>query len=309
MVKTNELLSIEAQDYHAAPGCSASLLDQVSISAAHAKAYLDGELREESDAMSLGTLCHRAVFEPDTLTDDSVCLQPETIWIHKDRVHGKKPLKSAVPVLTDAGSEKTDGDNIEVLWSGQISECKQWVKDNAGGRPTVDAREWKKALRIRDNAHRDGTVRALLTGGFAEQALFVEDDAGTLRKSRFDYITAGGNVIPDLKTCRSAHPDKFEKAIEVNRYFQRAAFYIDNANLAGLSKDTFVFICVETAPPYLVAVYQLDDFVLDAGRTLYRRDLQLYRNCMESGKWPGYHEGIRQIGLPSYTIKKLEEIL
>ncbi len=307
-MKTNELLSIEAKEYHAAPGCSASLLDQVSISPAHAKAYLDGELHEESDALSLGTLCHRAVFEPDTLTADSVCMQPDAIWIHKDRVHGKKPLKSAIPVLTDAGGEKYDGDNIEVLWSGQITECKQWIKDNAAGRPMVDAREWKKAVRIRDNAHRDSTVRALLTGGFPEQALFVEDGAGTLRKSKYDYITTSGNVVPDLKTCRCAHPDKFEKAIEQHRYFQRAAFYIDNANLAGLNKDTFVFICVETAPPYLVAVYQLDDFVLDAGRKFYQRDIQIYRNCIESGRWPGYHEGIRQIGVPSYLMKQLEAI-
>jgi hypothetical protein len=256
--------------------------------------------------MQLGTLCHRAIFEPDTLTEDSVCFQPETVWIPIERA---QKLKSAVPVLNDAGNANTDGGNIEVQWNGQLSECKEWLKNNANGRAIVDAREWKKAVRIRDNAHSDSTVRALLSGGLAEQSLLVEDDHGTLRKSRFDYITTGGNVIPDLKTCRSAHPDKFERAIMDRQYFQRAAFYIDNANLAGLSKDTFVFICVETAPPFLVACYQLDDLVLSAGRTLYQRDLQLYRNCVDTGRWPGYHQGVREIGLPSYAMKQLEEII
>lgn len=304
-MKTNELLSIEAKEYYAAPGCSASLLDQMSISAAHGRAWLDGELTEDSDALSLGTLCHRAIFEPDTLTEDRVCFQPDSIWITKER---KAKLKSAVPVLNDAGNEIIDGDNIRVAWSGALTECKDWIKLRANNRPMVDALEWKKAVRIRDNAHRDGTVRALLSGGYAEQALFVEDAQGTLRKSKFDYISTAGNAIPDLKTCRSAHPDKFEKAIAERRYFQRAAFYIDNANLGGLNKDTFVFIAVETAAPFLVAVYQLDDMILDAGRTLYNRDLQLYRNCVESGKWPGYHDGIKVIGLPPYMQKQMEAL-
>lgn len=292
----NELHSFDAHEYLKAPGVSATMLEYLRISPAHLRSYIDGEMKEESDAMQLGTLAHRAIFEPDTITEDSVCFQPDTAWIHKDRA---AKLKSAIP------TGNIDGDKIEIHWSGQITECREWVKDNAAGRPIVDAREWKIAVRIRDNAHKDGTVRALLTGGNSEQSLLVEDDHGTLRKSKFDYITTAGNVIPDLKTCRSAHPDKFEKAIENMGYFQRAAFYVDNANLAGLSKDTFVFICVETAPPYLVACYQLQDEVLQAGRMIYQRDLQQYRNCVETGRWPGYHQGIREIGLPPYTMKKL----
>lgn len=302
-MKTNELLSLEAKDYYAAPGVSASMLDKIRISPAHLKAYMDGELSEESDALNLGTLCHRAIFEPDTLTAESVCMQPETIWIPKER---RAKLKSAVPALTDAGREKVDGDKAEILWNGQISECKEWVTLNAAGRPVVDAGEWNKAVRIRDNAHRDGTVRALLSHGYPEQALFVEDGAGTLRKSKFDYISTAGNCIPDLKTCRSAHPDKFEKAIENLHYHIRAAYYLDNAELAGLKKDTFVFICVETAPPFLVACYQLCDEAVEFGRRLYQGDIQLYRNCVESGRWPGYHQGIREIGLPPWIMRQIQ---
>ena len=301
-----ELHSVDAMEYFKAPGISATALEKLRISPAHFKAYMQGELQEESDALQLGTLCHRAIFEPDTLTEDSVCFQPETIWLPIER---QKALKSAIPVLNDAGNKNISGSDIEIKWNGQISECREWLKQNANGRAIVDAEEWKKAIRIRDNAHKDSTVKALLSGGAAEQSLLVEDDHGTLRKSRYDYITVGGNVIPDLKTCRSAHPDKFERAILDREYFQRAAFYIDNANLAGLPKDTFVFICVETAPPYLVVCYQLNDLVLAAGRAIYQRDLQVYRNCMESGKWPGYHTGIREIGVPQYAFKKLEEIL
>lgn len=292
-----------ALEYHSAPGLSASMLDKIRISPAHLRAYMDGELADDSEALSLGTLCHRAIFEPDTLTAESVCMLPDTIWIPKDR---RAKLKSAAPVLTDSGSEKTEGDNAEIYWNSQITECKDWVKENAAGRSIVDAREWNKAVRIRDNAHRDGTVRALLTGGYGEQALFVEDTHGTLRKSRYDYITTSGNAIPDLKTCRSAHPDKFERAILERGYHQRAAYYVDNANLAGIKKDVFVFVAVETAPPFLVVCYRLADEVLEFGRKLANAEIQTYRNCVEAGKWPGYHQGIREIGLPPYVMRQIQ---
>lgn len=302
-MKKNELHSLAAQEYLTAPGLSASMLDRLRISPAHLRDYMDGEREEESDALALGTLCHRAIFEPDTLTAESVCMLPATIWITKER---RAKLKSAVPVLNDAGHEKTSGDMAEVAW-GNFTECKEWVKENAGNRPTVDAGEWKKAMRIRDNAHHDSTVRDLLKDGHAEQALFVEDAEGTLRKSKFDYISLAGNVIPDLKTCRSAHPDKFERAILDHSYHIRAAHYIDNARLAGIEKEAFVFICVETAPPFLVAVYHLMDHVLEYGRQLWLAEIQTYRNCLKSGRWPGYHEGIKSIGLPPWKMREVEQ--
>lgn len=303
-MKTNELLSLAAKEYHDAPGLSATMLDQLHDPGCPAtlEEYMKGERAEESAAMSLGTLCHRAIFEPDTLTEDSVCFRPDSIWIPKER---RAKLKSAVLVLTEAGNEQIDGDKILIQWSDKITECKDWAKINAAGRPIVDAGEWKKAVRIRDNAHADDTVRELLKGGHPEQALFVEDGAGTLRKSKYDYISLAGDVIPDLKTCRRAHPDKFAKAIENLGYHRRAAFYLDNAELAGIEKQAFVFICVETAPPFLVVCYSLVDEAIEHGRRLNAADIQIYRNCLESGKWPSYHHGIKEIGLSEYTMRQL----
>lgn len=269
-MKTNELFSVAAEEYHKAEGVSASMLDQIRKSPAHLKCYMDGELREESDALSLGVLVHRAILEPD--------------------------------LYAEAFHTKPEGMNFV------SKEGRAWKEAHAD-KPIVAQDVADTVARCRDAALKQPVVRALLSGGYAEQSLFVEDEHGTLRKSRFDYIATSGNVIPDIKTTKCAAPDDFEKAIERYGYFQRAAFYLDNANLAGLNKDTFVFICVETVPPYLVACYQLNDLVLDAGRTLYRRDLQLYRNCVESGRWPGYHDGIKEIGLPAYTMRKLEEVL
>ncbi len=301
----HRLIGQTFDEYAKEDGVSATVLDWIRRSPAHCRAFLGGELDGETDALSLGTLAHLAVFQPDLLSPDLVHIQPDHLWVEKERA---AKLASAIPILDDAGKAIVEDGNIKVRWNGQLSEAKNWIKSH-GDKEQVSAKEFNVAMRIRDNAFRQPVIRAILSGGYAEQSLFVEDEHGTMRKSRFDYIAMSGNVIPDLKTCRSAHPDDFEKAIERYHYFERAAFYLDNAELAGMEKESFIFICIETDPPYVVAVYQLNDFVIEAGRAIYKRDLQLYRNCIESGKWPGYHDGIREIALPPFRMRQLEDVI
>lgn len=303
-LKTHRLLHQENDAYFAESGVSATLLDYMNISPAHGKAYLDGEMTEETESMRLGTLCHTAIFQPDLLTESNFHFQPDYILLEKERV---AKLSSAIPVLDESGKPVEEDGKIQVVWNARIAECKQWNEDHKD-KEIISANDWKKATRIRDNAHRNGIVRGLLSQGESEMSLFVEDELGTLRKCRFDYFSLSGNAIPDLKTTRSAHPDDYEKTLLNNRLFQRAAFYLDNANLAGIPKTTFILICVETAPPYLVAVYQIPDEIIEYGRRIYKADLQRYRNCMETGKWPGYFDGIREIWLPAWAMKQMQEL-
>ena len=38
----------------------------------------------------------------------------------------------------------------------------------------------------------------------------------------------------------------------------------------------------------------------------YKRALAVYRECRETGKWPGYSDGVNFIGLPPWMQKELE---
>ena len=58
--------ALPAQTYHAAPGVSQSILPAMAPPPAHLRAYLDEEF-EQTTAMSLGTLAHTLILEPDTL--------------------------------------------------------------------------------------------------------------------------------------------------------------------------------------------------------------------------------------------------
>lgn len=68
-IYTNAELSNE--EYHGGEGVSSTILKElITRSAAHCKALMDGLRRKSSASMSLGTVIHSAVLEPETFNDE-----------------------------------------------------------------------------------------------------------------------------------------------------------------------------------------------------------------------------------------------
>lgn len=263
------IYSIAAERYHAAAGVSKSMLDVLAEKTpAHLQAYLSGEAKEETEAMRFGTIVHRALLEPDTYTD-GFHVKPE-----------------------------------KMNFATKIGQ--QW-RDEHLDRPVINAGDATAIEKIVSAVHTHPFAKRLLAGAEREQSLFVEDGNGTLRKSRLDALTKG-NVLPDLKTVESANLETFERSVSRYRYHVQAAYYLDNCNLAGIDKVSFFFICVEKSPPYAVRCLQLMPEVIEAGKRLYQRDLQIYRNCLETGLWPAYSDGFEECGLSAWEMKQLENM-
>ena len=233
---------------------------------AHLKAYLEGEREKETPAMQFGTVLHRALLEPDTYRG-AFHVRPE-------------------------GMRFTTKDGIA------------WQAEHAD-KPILSLSEAKSIDQMVWNVHHHPFAKRLLAGGICEQSIFVIDVDGTLRKSRLDMLTAG-TVIPDIKTCESAALDNFERNISRYRWHVQAAYYIDNCKLAGIDKQTFFFIAVEKTPPYAVRCLQLDDESVAIGRTLYRRDLAVYRQCVETGIWPAWEDTFTTASLPAWELRRME---
>jgi hypothetical protein len=172
-------------------------------------------------------------------------------------------------------------------------------------KPILTADESLQISTMLYSVHSHPYAKRLLAGGKPEQSIFVEDEQGTLRKSRLDMLTTG-TVIPDIKTTESASLDNFERNISRYRWHVQAAYYIDNCKLAGIDKATFFFVCVEKTPPYAVRCLQLVNEAVNIGRALYKRDLQIYRNCMESGQWPAWETGFAEASLPEWEMRRME---
>lgn len=270
MSEHGKLSGLSDAEYFASPGVTATALDYIRRSPAHCRAFMAGELSEESPALTLGSIIHDAILRPSVFAESYVV----------------KPDKMKFTTKKGKAWRKAQGDK-------QIITHEQNVI----------------AQRCRENVMANPIAAALFSGGEPEQALLVEDAHGTLRRSRFDYWTNSGNAIADLKTTTDASADAFERSILKYNYHCRAAFYLENAALAGFAKDLFVFVAVETSAPYLCAVYTLNDAVRRLGEMQINRDMTLYRQCVESGKWPGYHEGAKEIGLPPWAMRGLEELV
>ena len=65
---------------------------------------------------------------------------------------------------------------------------------------------------------------------------------------------------------------------------------------------------VEKTEPYLVSVVALDVEAINIGRQLNDRAKRIYRECLESGVWPGYPSA-ELISLPMWAIYQTEELL
>lgn len=149
--------------------------------------------------------------------------------------------------------------------------------------------------------------------GRPEQSLFwVDDETGAPLRARLDWLPnvhkGRRMVIPDLKTCRSASRGHLSKAIYDYGYFIQAPYYMAAVRALGLAEDvTFVFVFVESEPPHLTVVRQIDADALRAGQDSMRRAVELFADCLTTDTWPGYGDGIEEISLPYYAARQLEE--
>lgn len=178
-------------------------------------------------------------------------------------------------------------------------------RDSHQDRPIVSAEDMDAVHRMAQSVWAHPTAKKILANSDREQSAFAED--GMLLKARFDIVPKSGNLLADLKTCISADLETVQKSILNHSYHRQAAFYLRVAKLLGIERKTFVFIFVEKAPPYAVAVYQLEDFAIKAGRMEVERDLRLLSACMAEDKWPGYSDGIEVASLPEWEIRRLEK--
>ncbi|WP_018812815.1 PD-(D/E)XK nuclease-like domain-containing protein [Salinispora pacifica] len=153
------------------------------------------------------------------------------------------------------------------------------------------------------------TAAALLRpeGGRPELSMFwVDPETRIWCRARTDWLDVsrpGRLIVPDYKTCVSAAPDDLQRVIWDHGYHQQADWYLGGLRALGVASDDsqFVFIFQEKRPPYLVTVAQPDPFALRVGSHLNRQARHLYRECVTSGRWPGYTDDVALISLPGWV--------
>jgi hypothetical protein len=134
--------------------------------------------------------------------------------------------------------------------------------------------------------------------------MFWRDPAFDLiRRCRWDRLTDDGIGI-DLKTTKDAEPEALRKTITLEHgygYDLSAAWYLAVAAGLGVDITAYALVFVESTEPHPVVVVEPTEF-LDRGTALAAKALRIYRDCLDTGQWPGYADtGFLQLGPPRWV--------
>lgn len=226
--------------------------------------------REEKNFFDLGEAGHIAVLEPETLE--------ARVYRGPDDRRGNK-------------------------WTDAQEFCR------IENKVCLTAKDFDKALMIRDTIHANATLNALITGSAAQveaSGYWIDPVTGVLCRCRPDLYRPDLKIVIDLKTTTSAHPEKFARSVIDYGYHAQEAFYTDGQRACGQAVDGFLFLAVEKTDPFAFGIYELPPSIVAEGREIMRKSLDTYAECKNTDTWPGYAEGVQELKFPRWAYKMIE---
>ena len=200
--------------------------------------------------------------------------------------------------------------NHIVLMNGRslVSEMDLLVAKNyyeytqlVGSKIITDQDLLDKALAMTNQLFEHPVASKLLSNGKAEQSLFWTDEAtGYKCKVRIDF-ESDMRYLVDLKSSRDASLAEFSRSIAKFGYHRQNAMYRDGyIAVTGKIPKGFIFVVVESEPPYAVGVYSLDPEGVEKGHEEYKELLAEFAECQKTNNWPAYSDQVETIELPRW---------
>ncbi len=261
-------MKINMNDYHQLPGLSASQLNLLAKSPAHYKASLDGQLRFDSKAMSLGSKVHLRL-ESKELFDQQYVLKTAD---HDGRT---KNGKAAVAELLSNGKELITPDELDQVESivKRYSDCDDRLvsiaRDGIGiNETTVVWEENNRAMKCRP-----------------DRLIYPDDESCDWLCDQFPMLFStpfGISICVDFKTT-SRFPDP------KNWYWHSREFGYPLAAshyLTGTNADAFLWIVFEVNPPYTITRYLLSPQTKELMDQRRQELIGLLDRCEKEKNWP-----------------------
>jgi hypothetical protein len=264
-LELNKLTIMPHDDYRAAPGLNYSGISSLKRTPKTFKHRLEHPAKQ-TPAMYRGGLAHTILFEKGAI----------------DRLY-KAP---DVNKRTNAGKLELEAFRDSLPAEAIVVEEDDWEMLDGMYKSFVDNKD----------------AMDLISGGTPEVSIAWEED-GIRMKARADVYC--GTHLVDLKTTERADPYNFEKSVGTYNYHIQGVHYMSGfTQVTGRLIDRFYFIAMEKDPPYQIAIYQLEDAAIEIAEIERNRAIRIYRECMETDKWPGF-EGIKPIGVPAWKMNSV----
>ena len=271
-------------EYHGGPGISKSKLDAMLAGPRiYWNSYVnpDREPRKTTPALLLGSATHSAILEPDRFPIDFVVIPDYNLQ-------------------TKAGRAERD------LF---LEECA------AANVVPITADQHALACGMRDSVFAHPVAGPMLgdlrrAGAMAEQSYYAIDPAtGLLVKCRFDYLLARSGIALDLKTTRGAKPRDFAKSCATYGYDRQEAHYrLTYERAIGQGISRWIFLAVESAPPFQVGLYTLPAQAVQAAQAVNADLLRQISDCTALDVWPDpAYAGVVELEMPGWHKREHED--
>ena len=136
--------------------------------------------------------------------------------------------------------------------------------------------------RMTDRLFKDYEAHRLLLNGIKEHIIAWENEEYDVKcRGMLDVYREDVGIIVDLKTTQDSSYYGFANSVKKFKYYKQAAFYLD-----AVRADEFYIVAVEKSAPFNINIIQIGDDLLDRGRELYNRDLEIYKYCLDNDYWP-----------------------
>lgn len=269
-------------EYQARPEVSSHDLALIH-KAPFAYRYAKDNPEPEDESMGLGSLLHLAVLEPEQLENQVAILPADA---------PPKPL----PIHRKMQAEN----RMSIVATERINWWDQWAEETKG-KQNVKAADLAKVQGMHKSLMATPHVRdAVAAKGLREASAFFHHHEVACRM-RPDLWAV--EDLFDLKSTGDCTRDAFTREIYKKGYHRQASFYVKGAEALGKPVKQFVWIAIETKPPFLCAAHIIkhDSPFLALGEVDNFRALAQYKRAMESGYWPGVRQYPEEVEMPSYA--------
>jgi len=284
------------ETYHSGPGLGSTGIKLLCETPRH---YQKGISTIDPEVARIGTLIHLALLEPEFLfsklvvppSGSRVLKEVKAKWaLFWERMDKNgflaRPLEEVLKLKVDdyhtAYNDKCIPASVD-----DVRMCKR-IQETIGEYPSYKEK-------VEGDKEVSGHVG-------------IDWDVMEVRcKVRPDVRNSARGYLTDVKTVSDI--DMFERNFFKLGYHISAAFYLDLANiLDGGCYEKFYFLVIEKKEPYSIMLYKvnIDDQLIDLGRTSYELGVSRFVDCTRSGKWPGYVEETRPIVVPKWMLKDVD---